>query len=271
MSGDFTEATAIGEIAAHHPRLIPVFDRFGLDYCYHGRQPLRSACDRAGVQIGDVLATCADPAFAPSDTDPHWREMSMTLLSHDIEASHHRFARDTLRRLTELFNQLSAADVLQNPEVDQLREIVGTLHEEIMDHLVREERVLFPWLRRLEQTTAVHIGPPWSVKRPIDCMEHDHHATAEAFVKVRSVTTNYFSPPDRCGAHTEIIALLRALERDTRVHIHKENNILFPAGVRAEAGRTRIRSTGCFPPGLRDPAHLPTTHESEAAHPAAPV
>jgi hypothetical protein len=31
-----------------------------------------------------------------------------------------------------------------------------------------------------------------------------------------------------------VLATLQALEQDTHIHIHKENNILFPAGIAAE-------------------------------------
>ena len=47
----------------------------------------------------------------------------------------------------------------------RLAEVIKTLEDDMNDHMIREERVLFPWLRRLEKPEAVTIGPPWSVRR----------------------------------------------------------------------------------------------------------
>lgn len=102
------------------------------------------------------------------------------------------------------------------------------------DHLVREERVLFPWLRRLERKSEITSGPPWSVRRPIDCMIHDHDDVGDAFRKIRVLTDDLTPPEGACSTWRECYRLLATFERDTHMHIHKENNILFPAGVEAE-------------------------------------
>jgi regulator of cell morphogenesis and NO signaling len=110
------------------------------------------------------------------------------------------------------------------------------------EHMIREERVLFPWLRRLEKPGAIMTGPPWSVQRPISCMEHDHDSAGAALARMRRMTNDFTLPADACNSYRALYQSIAALERDTHVHIHKENNILFPAGVRAEAGRDTERA-----------------------------
>lgn len=240
------DATApIGGIAAARPDLIPLFDRFGLDYCCHGHESLGRACTRVGASLAAVLDEAR--RMAPARTgaravmaDGH----PMGTLCDEIEREHHAFVREAFLRLEHVLPRVVEAHAGAHPELTSLRGVVERLRAEMMDHMVREERVLFPWLRRLEQPQAVHVGPPWSVKRPIDCMVHDHDAVAEALARIRTLTQNYTVPPDACESYTSLINTLRDLERDTRVHIHKENNILFPAGIEAEAKRSAHAPTG---------------------------
>jgi len=42
------EGVTVGELVAGDPRRAKVFDRHGIDFCCHGSEPFRSACDGAG-------------------------------------------------------------------------------------------------------------------------------------------------------------------------------------------------------------------------------
>jgi regulator of cell morphogenesis and NO signaling len=73
-------------------------------------------------------------------------------------------------------------------------------------------------------------------------MEHDHDSAGAALARMRRMTNDFTLPADACNSYRALYQSIAALERDTHVHIHKENNILFPAGVRAEAGRDTERA-----------------------------
>ncbi|MEJ7798972.1 MAG: hypothetical protein WKF60_00535 [Ilumatobacter sp.] len=51
---------------------------------------------------------------------------------------------------------------------------------------------------------------------------------------MRELTDGYTTPPDGCASYTALFAGLEALEFDTHLHIHKENNLLFPTVVDLE-------------------------------------
>lgn len=240
MTLAISAAEPIGEIAARHPHLVPHFERLGLDYCCHGRLSLREACEHAGVDPERVLGI-APPAAGPDADAPEWTAMSMAALCDNIETHHHAQARAAFAALDTILPRILKAHSDRHPELAALAATIASLRDDMMDHMVREERVLFPWLRRLEQPSSVHVGPPWSVRRPIDCMEHDHEGVAAALARIRTLTGDYRIPPDACGSYRAMLSLLEGLEKDTKVHIHKENNILFPAGIRAEAARAAPR------------------------------
>ena len=234
--------STIGTIASARPASIAVFERFALDYCCHGDRTLADACIDRGVDPAVVLREIdAAERIVDGADDRLWTDASMTDLADHIEYTHHEFARQMLARLAETLPRVVRVHGESHPELREVATIVAAMSEDMHDHFIREERVLFPWLRRLDRHSELHTGPPWSVRRPIDCMEHDHEELGGLFARLRSLTADYSVPADACGSYRSVMDTLGALERDTHIHIHKENNILFPAGIRAEEAASAHR------------------------------
>lgn len=225
----------VGDLASARPDLLDQLDQLRIDYCCHGEQSLAQACERAGLSAADVCVRLgAARSRPPEQLDAN---ASMTELCDEIVSKHHAFVRASFERLDVLMPRIMAAHGERHAWLARLAEVIKTLEDDMNDHMIREERVLFPWLRRLERPEAVTIGPPWSVRRPIDCMVHDHVVVAEALAEIRRLTHDFATPEGSCGSMQSLMHCLLALDHDTRRHVHKENNILFPAGILAEQRR----------------------------------
>ena len=236
MAREITQSTTVGQIATAYPELIPELERLGLDYCCRGGQTLADAATERELNPQELCGhlaqhQCGQRTGTEADD---FAVMSMTELADHIEQTHHAYARGTLERLQQLTAKCVAAHADDEPRLVELERTVAALAEDMHDHFVREERVLFPWLRRLERRSEITSGPPWSVRRPIDCMVHDHDDVGEAFARIHALTDDLTPPPDACSTWSECYRLLLEFELDTHRHIHKENNILFPAGLKAE-------------------------------------
>lgn len=237
MARSITAQMTVAQIATAHPELLPELERLGIDYCCGGTRPLGDAAAKAGLDAEAVIRQLIEYAPAASVEVGDWTARTMTELADNIEHTHHVFAREALERLETLTAKCVAAHGDDEPRLHELQQVLAALTDDMHDHFVREERVVFPWIRRLERPTQIQGGPPWSIRRPIDCMIHDHDDVGEAFAKVHELTDDLAAPEGACSTWRECYRLLGELERDTHVHIHKENNILFPAGIEAERKR----------------------------------
>jgi regulator of cell morphogenesis and NO signaling len=65
-------------------------------------------------------------------------------------------------------------------------------------------------------------------------MLREHDAVGALLARVRQLTSGYQPPADCCASYAACFAGLAELETDTHLHIHKENNVLFPLVVRME-------------------------------------
>ena len=241
MNPKLDSEAPIGTVAPDFPELIAMFDRFSLDYCCHGQNTLAEACRNAGIRIGEVIAAAEAISPEPIAAGDCTR-MSISELCDEIVRTHHAHARDLFKHIARLLTKVIGVHGGALPELHELNDVVRFLRAEMLEHMLREERILFPWLRELDQMESVHAGLRWSVQNPIDCMVHDHEVVARALVRTRELSTRLQEQAPGCLSMQALFVALRELEADTRHHIHKENNVLFPAGLRAEAAIANRRA-----------------------------
>jgi regulator of cell morphogenesis and NO signaling len=52
--------------------------------------------------------------------------------------------------------------------------------------------------------------------------------------EIKTLSNNYTLPADACASYTLLYKMLAAFEDDLHMHIHLENNILFPKALKME-------------------------------------
>lgn len=224
----------IGYLVSERAVRAKTFERFGLDYCCGGNKSLGDACKEKGLDPIKVLSALseADATNANSDATD-WRTVSLTELADHIEATHHSFLRQEFPRLKKLTEKVVKAHAEHHPELVEVAETLGNLETELMQHMMKEEQILFPLIRQMESSgpTSSHCG---SIGNPIRVMEQEHAEAGNALSQLQTLTKGYKAPEDACGTYRVTMASLAELEEDLHLHIHKENSILFPRAIALE-------------------------------------
>lgn len=235
-------ATTLGDLVTAHPHLAREFELLELDYCCGGQRTLADACVARGL---DAQTTADELAHAVIDESaPDWAAMGLTDLVDHLESTHHRYLWDELPRLSALVAKIVSVHGDRHPELAQVEACFEEIRHDLEPHLVKEERVLFPMIRELDSATepvSFHCG---TLRNPISMMLHEHDTVGDLLARLRQLTNAYQPPADGCASYVACYAGLAELEVDTHLHIHKENNLLFPGVVRIEselaaASRTR--------------------------------
>lgn len=215
-----------------------VLDRFGLDYCCGGQRSLADACEPLGLHPADVIdALDALALGGPGDdgaADDDWATMAPAALVDHLEATHHAWLRASFDRTIPLAAKVAEVHGANHPELADVRRLVDELAADLLPHLQKEERILFPMVRELaaaNQAPTFHCG---SLRNPIRVMGIEHDRAGELLAALRAATGGYAPPDDACASYRALYDELAALEADTHLHVHKENNVLFPAVVAME-------------------------------------
>ena len=229
----------VGQMVVERPLRARIFEKLGIDYCCGGKRPLADACDEKGLDLDAVLAQLAEVDAARPTGEQDWASASMTELADHIEQDHHAYLRQELPRLDTLTEKIARVHGPNHPELVKLREVFVAVRAELESHMLKEERILFPLCRELDQPGPFEEFHCGSVQNPIRVMLHEHDFVGNALATFRELTDGYTPPLDACNTYRATLASLAELEADTHLHIHKENNILFPKAIAAEAARRR--------------------------------
>ena len=62
----------------------------------------------------------------------------------------------------------------------------------------------------------------------------EHETLGNYLKELRELSQDYRLPEDACASYSLLYRMLEALEEDIHLHIHLENNILFPKAVEME-------------------------------------
>ncbi len=159
--------------------------------------------------------------------------MSLSELADHIEQTHHAYLKSELPRLQPMIEKIAARHSDKNSRLDQLTQVYSEFRSEMETHMGKEEQILFPWIRQIDQLPAggeQHCG---GIDNPIRVMEAEHQHAGDAVQLMRQLTDGFTTPPEACNTYRATMHALAELEADLHQHVHKENNILFPGASRA--------------------------------------
>lgn len=229
--------STLRSIALEQPATIPVFERFHLDYCCGGKRPLDEACAEKGIASSEVLAALAEATGQARPAEDLGRATPTELIRHIVER-HHSYVRGELPHLQSMAERVATKHGPAHPEVTLIQRNLAQLAEEMLFHLDKEEHILFPYVRGLEQSRENHAAPPsgcfGTVENPIRTMIYEHEGAATLLAEMRAVTHGFTPWPDACPTTVGLYHGLDAFERDLHRHVHLENNLLFPKAIELE-------------------------------------
>lgn len=238
-------AATIGEIVARDFRAADVFERFGIDFCCGGRRSIVEACQEAAVDRAVVVeALNALPDTVPEDDVTEWPVVRILdrILSH-----HHAYLRAALPSIAHHLATLERVHGERHPELASVGAHFRRLRHDLEQHLLKEERVLFPYVQQLyelhESGRSLPASPFGTVENPIRMMEQEHRGAADELRLIRELTDGFTVPPDGCTTYAVCMAELEQFERDLYRHVHLENNVLFPKAAKLEAEAERTPSS----------------------------
>jgi regulator of cell morphogenesis and NO signaling len=242
MDARLTDDVTVGQLAVERPAARDVLERLGIDYCCGGERSLAEAAGERGLGPEEVLRAVREAersAPAEGGEGRDWSQATPAELAGHIERRHHAFMRRQLPLLGELIPKVRAAHAEAHGEMlGEVERVFRELRAEIEMHLMKEEQVLFPYVRQLQAYREGRGARPIihciTVQNPVRQMRIEHDDAGHALQRFRELTDDYSLPQDACPSFAALYEALQALERDLHEHIHLENNILFPRAVALE-------------------------------------
>jgi regulator of cell morphogenesis and NO signaling len=228
----------LGQLAAKDLRKAQVFKKYGLDFCCGGKKTVRQACNEKGIDATKVEIELNKSDQVPTSSRPlAFDEWNLDFLVDYIVRVHHAYVKRNSPDLRAYAHKVMKVHGRLHPELNLVHELVEAICLELDEHLIKEEQILFPYIKSLATSPPFELqssAPFGTVRNPVMMMEKEHEMVGKYFDQLRMVTNNYSIPSDACASYSLLYRLLPEFEEDLHLHIHLENNILFPKAIQLE-------------------------------------
>ena len=214
----------VGELVAERPGRSRVFQSFGIDFCCQGGRTLQVACQRKSVAAEEVIAQLEAEAAGPAHSQANPAQLPVSELCAYIVDTHHGFLRRELPRLQAMAQRVADVHGGHTPSLVEVSEVYAVMAEELTNHMMKEEQILFPAIAALSRGEPVFMP----LDGPIACMLHEHDDAGQALVRMRELTNGFQAPAEACNTYRALFAGLLEMEDDLHRHIHLENAVVFP-------------------------------------------
>ena len=228
----------IGELVAQDYCAASVFQKYGIDFCCQGNRTINDACSAKEIDVEAVVNDLNAIGNASSSAGIDLKSWPLDLLADYIEKTHHRYVESKSPELMAYIEKICEVHGDNHPELFEIKELVQQTVGNLAQHMKKEELVLFPFIRAMEN--AKHKGemlqkPSFgSIQNPINQMESEHSAEGDRFRDIETLSNYYTPPEDACNTYRVSFAMLKEFQDDLHLHIHLENNILFPKSILLE-------------------------------------
>lgn len=222
----FSPDQSLAHLAVTFAGASRVFHRHGLDFCCNGRVSLTDACE--GTYLDPEIVIEEILSEAPHDESfERWDERPLNHLVDHLLYRYHEPHRAELPRLIAMARKVEEVHGDKASWPKGLPDHLQNMADELELHMQKEEQVLFPLIRSGQGQRAVF---------PVQVMEEEHREHGENLARLRELAPGFIAPEDSCETWRALYLGLAELEQELMLHIHLENNSLFPRALQGPTG-----------------------------------
>ena len=222
--------TKIGDIVTQDFRAAEVFKKAGIDFCCGGSQSLEAACRDKKLDVAEIESELSKLENSEPGSSHKFNEWKLDFLCDYIVNTHHQTVMKLLPELTFYTQKIAEVHGDNHPELSEIANLFAQVDTELRQHLCNEEEVLFPAIREVLKTNSAESKA--TIISEITRMTGEHEFAGGAMDKINELSHSYAVPDDGCNTYRVAYKLLEQFEDDLHIHVHLENNILYPKAMK---------------------------------------
>lgn len=233
------ENKTVGEIVSQNIEYAKIFYAHDIDFCCGGNVLLSDAVREKGISLEKIieeLETQINRSSLPQALN--FDAWSLDLLIDYVVKFHHNYIRTKGPEIYYLLEKVTNAHGETDKHLYEVKDLFKASLIDLDSHLGKEENILFPLVEEMLQASAeghklpeFHCG---SVQNPIRVMNQEHDDEGTRFRKISELTNAYTAPDYACNSYKLALEELKQFEENLHIHIHVENNVLFPKSIKLE-------------------------------------
>lgn len=228
--------TLIKDIVRTNFKTASVFEKYGIDFCCKGNRPLEAACQEKGIDAGTLVAELNRISGGANHDSNRYDQWDLDYLAQYIINNHHNYVLNSVPVIAQHLQKVVNAHGQRHQFIYDVAELFTALANELMSHMQKEERILFPIITELAQAkkNGSSFSGPMSISGPVSVMESEHDNAGNILGQIRTLTSNFTLPAGACNTFAVTYGELEEFELDLHKHVFLENSILFPKALELE-------------------------------------
>ncbi|HCE44910.1 MAG TPA: iron-sulfur cluster repair di-iron protein [Lentisphaeria bacterium] len=226
----------IGEIVAGDYRTAKVFEKYGIDFCCGGKAGLAATCNGKGFDHAKIRGELDAVRSKPPERSQDYDSWELPFLADYIINVHHAYIKESTGQIADYAHKIVSVHGGRHPELSEIAGIFDKVATDMLSHLREEEEFLFPVIKRMDADrkagTAVKSKDIETINALLKKLIREHEEIGDEIHKIRHLAKDYVIPDDVCNTFVLTYRKLKEFEDDLHMHVHLENNILFPKAWR---------------------------------------
>jgi len=218
----------IADIVTSDIRTASIFKRHGIDFCCGGGKILSDVCKEKKIRVSKI--TNDIEKLNSTKNEKNYNKMSVNALIKHIIETHHKYVKEKIPTIKDFAKKVSKVHGKNYPETNLIYHLFLRLSDELLDHMNKEEEILFPKIKILiDKTYSKSVFFSYgTILNPIKMMEMEHESAKKVLKEIEELSNKYTPPLSACNTYRALYNSLEEFQDDLHIHIHLENNILFP-------------------------------------------
>jgi regulator of cell morphogenesis and NO signaling len=225
-----TSDMTLSEVLRVHRGASSLFDDIGIDYACSGGTTLKSAAASAGLTVNELIGL-VEGLRRTDGRD--WDTAPLAELTRYLTHDHQRLLHGLLPLVRSAID--AAIECHGNLALlHRMRDLCESLRILIVDHAASEERELFPIVEKLEAAASSPGIEPAQPRISARVLREfiEHEGVRDRVHTLRDLAAELLVSYD-----VEVLSChLRAFQRHLNMHMHLENNVLYPRAIAIENG-----------------------------------
>jgi regulator of cell morphogenesis and NO signaling len=229
MTFPFSEQSLVKDIVNQFPKSSDLFKRNRIDFCCGGNTPIANAATSSSVDLDKLMEELKElylkGEHQQADNNSVWIDSDSQTIIDYVITRYHRPLEEELSLLSPYVTKVAKVHGNSHPELLRVYELYYELKKELLEHTKKEEEISFPLIMKLEEGSVENRE---QAIKEITQLEKEHDHAGDILKELREITSDFIPPVDACGTYRLVYKRLEMLESETFMHVHLENNILFP-------------------------------------------
>jgi regulator of cell morphogenesis and NO signaling len=227
----------VGEIVANNFRASEIFKKYKIDFCCGGNKSLKDVCIENALDFSSILREIESCEPGVVSEKNNFNEWEPAVLADYIVNTHHYYVHSTMPEILDYTQKIAKVHGKVHPETIEIADLFILIMEDMISHMEKEEKILFPFVKKLSNAKLTGVLPQslfGAVTNPVRMMVQEHEAVGDIIKRIITLSNNFIPPVDACNTFKIAYAKLKEFTDDLFQHMHLENNILFPKVLELE-------------------------------------